>query len=264
MYWQLAIGFVLLIIIIPSTRARVHYFAAYFIYASVVFIGSVVYAFKFILKGGPRYENSWLARTLMGLQPRIFGLETYDPDQQYIYVANHQSFIDVLYIWKLPSTVIAKDTLKYFGPLGAILYYTKSILIHRSNHEKAISEMNRAAEQIMNDKVSLFVFPEGTRNISGHLLPFKKGAFHLAIQTHLPIQPVVISCYNSFLDHKRFSLTPAPYGIYLLPPISTIGMDKSQVNELVERTYLAMSKVFDWTVHANPEELGKDLRKKSD
>lgn len=63
-------------------------------------------------------------------------------------------------------------------------------------------------------QVSLFVFPEGTRNISGRLLPFKKGAFHLAIQTHLPIQPVVVSCYNSFLDHKRFSLTP---GVFCFP-----------------------------------------------
>lgn len=60
MYWQLAIVFVLLVIIIPSIRARVHYFAAYFTYASVVFIGSAVYAFKFFLKGEPRYENSWL------------------------------------------------------------------------------------------------------------------------------------------------------------------------------------------------------------
>ena len=77
--------------------------------------GSIVYSVKFYLKGEPQYENSWLvlvsclivvsstftkvyrlARNLMGLKPRVFGLETYDPDQQYIYVANHQSFIDVL------------------------------------------------------------------------------------------------------------------------------------------------------------------------
>ena len=49
----------------------------------------------------------------------------------------------------------------------------------------------------------MFIFPEGTRNRSGRLLPFKKGAFHLAIQTQLPIVPVVISCYNSFLDHEK-------------------------------------------------------------
>ena len=57
-------------------------------------------------------------------------------------------------------------------------------------------------------KVNLFVFPEGTRNYSGQLLPFKKGAFHLAIQTQLPVQPVVVSCYNSFLNHKKLSFTP--------------------------------------------------------
>lgn len=49
----------------------------------------------------------------------------------------------------------------------------------------------------------MFIFPEGTRNYTGRLLPFKKGAFYLAIQTQLPIVPVVISCYNSFLDHRN-------------------------------------------------------------
>nr|CDS28895.1 expressed protein [Hymenolepis microstoma] len=152
----------------------------------------------------------------MGLQPRVYGLETYDKDRQYVYVCNHQSFIDVLTlsdIWKYPSTVIGKDSLKYFGPLGAILYFTKVILIHRGDHAKALSEMHRAAEIIKNDKANLFMFPEGTRNNSGEILPFKKGAFHLAIQTQLPIQPVVISCYNSFLNHKNFSFDPGKHMI---------------------------------------------------
>lgn len=56
-------------------------------------------------------------------------------------------------IWKLPSTVIGKNTLKYFGPLGAILYYTKVILINRSNHAKAIDEMKKTADLVVKDKV---------------------------------------------------------------------------------------------------------------
>ena len=55
-----------------------------------------------------------------------------------------------------------------------------------------------------------------------------------------------------------------PYGVYMLPPIPTTGMDKSQVNELAERPRAAMTEVFDLTARASREELGKDLRKKSD
>ncbi|VUZ38533.1 unnamed protein product [Hymenolepis diminuta] len=273
MYILYIIAALLLLFLIPKTRPHVRYFVGYVSFGLIVMTGAAVYSVIFFLQGKPRYENSCtftkiykLARSSMGLHPRVYGLETFDKDRQYIYVCNHQSFIDVLTlsdVWRYPSTVIAKNSLKYLGPLGAILYFTKVILIHRGDHAKALSEMNRAAEIIRNDKVNLFMFPEGTRNHNGVMLPFKKGAFHLAIQTQLPIQPVVISCYNSFLDHKNFSFDPVPYGVYLLPPIETKGMDESQVNELIEKTHSAMREVFDLTAKAPREDVGKDLRTKA-
>ncbi|KAM7534915.1 hypothetical protein Aperf_G00000098020 [Anoplocephala perfoliata] len=272
MYWQIVFGVVILLLLIPTTRPHAQYFLAYITYGAVVTVGSVVYGILFYIRGGPRYENSCefckvyrLARRCMGLEPRIYGLELYDPDRQCVYVCNHQSFIDILSIvdlWKCPSTIIAKSSLKYFGPLGAILYYSKVILINRSSHAQAISELNRTAEIIKKDKANLFMFPEGTRGYSGHIMPFKKGAFHLAIQTQLPIQPIVVSCYNSFLDHKNYSFKPVPYGVYLLPAIPTTGMEQSQVNELIDRTHAAMSEIFELTAKASREELGTDLRSK--
>ncbi|KAM3175684.1 hypothetical protein ACTXT7_008042 [Hymenolepis weldensis] len=297
----------LLFFLIPKTRPHVRYFVGYLSFGLIVMTGAAVYSI---------YK---LARSSMGLHPLVYGLETFDNNRQYIYVCNHQSFIDVLTlsdVWGYPSTVIAKNSLKYLGPLGAILYFTKVILIHRGDHAKALSELNRAAEIIKNDKVNLFMFPEGTRNHNGVMLPFKKGAFHLAIQTQLPIQPVVISCYNSFLDHKNFSFNPdkrdlftadtftfglfmlfsvwskqfenpmyaylgrvfkcnecgaienmgaweIPYGVYLLSPIETKGMDESQVDELIEKTHSAMREVFDLTAKASREDVGKDLRIKT-
>ncbi|VDL87719.1 unnamed protein product [Schistocephalus solidus] len=140
-------------------------------------------------------------RWCMGLQPRIYGLDTYDDKQQYIFVINHQSFIDLF--WVEPSSVIAKEVLRYFGPVGLIMHYCKMIFIRRSNHEKALEVMREAAELVKRDKINLFMFPEGTRCNTGRLMPFKKGAFHLAIQTQIPIQPIVISCYNKFLNHSE-------------------------------------------------------------
>ncbi len=55
-----------------------------------------------------------------------------------------------------------------------------------------------------------------------------------------------------------------PYGVYLLPSIPTKGLDESQAQELMDRTYKAMAEIFDKTAKVKPEDLGSDLRKKSD
>lgn len=57
-------------------------------------------------------------------------------------------------------------------------------------------------------QVKLWIFPEGTRNTTDEMLPFKKGAFHLALAGHLPILPVVYSSYRGFLSHKAGVFNP--------------------------------------------------------
>uniref|UniRef100_A0A0V0J6S9 1-acylglycerol-3-phosphate O-acyltransferase n=1 Tax=Schistocephalus solidus TaxID=70667 RepID=A0A0V0J6S9_SCHSO len=269
--WYLSLVAVTLVLVIPKYRSKLRYFLSFILYGIVMVVGSAIYLVRFMFKG-PSYSNSCdfttvfrCCRWCMGLQPRIYGLDTYDDKQQYIFVINHQSFIDVLSLcdlWREPSSVIAKEVLRYFGPVGLIMHYCKMIFIRRSNHEKALEVMREAAELVKRDKINLFMFPEGTRCNTGRLMPFKKGAFHLAIQTQIPIQPIVISCYNKFLNHSERLYSPVPYGVYLLPPIQTKGLKEDQANSLMERTYAAMKPIFDLTAAASPEELGSDLRKK--
>ncbi|KAF9198926.1 1-acylglycerol-3-phosphate O-acyltransferase, partial [Podila verticillata] len=104
----------------------------------------------------------------------------------------------------------------------------------------------------------IWIFPEGTRSRldTADLLPFKKGAFHLAIQAQLPILPIVAEGYSHIYDSARRSFPGGELEIRVLEPIPTIGMTADNVNELVERTRNVMLqhlKEMDTHTHGTPE-----------
>ncbi|KAL5966412.1 putative 1-acyl-sn-glycerol-3-phosphate acyltransferase acl-2 [Taenia solium] len=105
------------------------------------------------------------------MQHRVHGVENRVTDGPRIIVVNHQSALDI-----------------------------PAILIDRSNRDDSIHKLHDAAEIVKKDQVSVIIFPEGTRGDGKTgLLPFKRGAFHLAVEAQVPIQPVVIAPY-SWLD----------------------------------------------------------------
>ena len=123
-----------------------------------------------------------------------------------VFVCNHQSTMDLLPMGKVFPTdcvVMAKSSMKWYPFLGwfsmsclLIIFYhywlnksnpivqaAKSVFINRSNRDQALKTMADAAKQLKKDKTAVWIFPEGTRARLGNndMLPFKKGAFHLAI-----------------------------------------------------------------------------------
>ncbi|KAG8693619.1 1-acylglycerol-3-phosphate O-acyltransferase [Ceratobasidium sp. 394] len=92
--------------------------------------------------------------------------------------------------------------------------------------------------------VSLWVFPEGTRSSSeaSNMLPFKKGAFHLAVQAGVPIVPVV--CENYWRLYRKGTLEEGSLRIRVLPPIPTQGLTPADVSQLAERTREQMLEVL--------------------
>lgn len=81
---------------------------------------------------------------------------------------------------------------------------SKTVFIDRGNRETARAAFDSAAKQMQTEKQSVYIFPEGTRSYStkAELLPFKKGAFHLAVQAQVPIVPVVVANYSNVLNIK--------------------------------------------------------------
>lgn len=97
--------------------------------------------------------------------------------------------------------MVAKRELLWVFPFGQASYLWGTLFINRSNQKDAFDKLNQESRAITENNARLLLFPEGTRHAGHALLPFKKGAFHIAVQSQSDIQPVVISKYW-FLDSE--------------------------------------------------------------
>lgn len=100
------------------------------------------------------------------------------------------------------ATVVAKKELLYVFPFGFATYLWGTLFINRSDKTDAMNKLNQESRAIQQNAAKLLFFPEGTRHQGDKLLPFKKGGFHIAVQSKSSIQPVVVSKYR-FLNCER-------------------------------------------------------------
>lgn len=126
-----------------------------------------------------------------------------------VFVGNHQTELDVLMLgcmFPKYCAVTAKKSLKSWPFLGWFMTLSGTVFIDRKNTSDARAAMAKAATEMKQLKQSVYMFPEGTRSYSKEptLLPFKKGAFHLAVQAGVPIVPVVVANYSHVLYIKSF------------------------------------------------------------
>lgn len=156
--------------------------------------------------------------------------------QPAIYIGNHQNNYDMLTIAGMvpPRTVsVGKRSLVWIPFFGLVYWATGNILIHREKRSSAISTMNKVAEIICEQQVSIWMFPEGTRSRGRGLLPFKTGAFHTAVAAGVPIVPVVCSSLHHKIDLNRWN-----NGVVIcemLEPIETSDYNRENIKELIEK-----------------------------
>jgi len=183
----------------------------------------------------------------LGNRYDVRGKEHMQSDRPYILVCNHQSSLDIIglpYCWPGQCTIMAKKMLKYVGTFGFAAWLCGLVFIDQANRDKARETMQKTADYINKKQLKMLIFPEGTRNHCKELKPFKKGAFHLAIQAQLPIVPVVMSNYNNFYSKQERILEPGNIIIQCLPAISTEGMTPADVSTLSDQVFAAMSAVY--------------------
>ena len=143
---------------------------------------------------------------------------------------------------------------------------SKTVFIERSSREQAVAAFAKAAEQMHAAGQSVYIFPEGTRSYYDHpdMLPFKKGAFHLAVQAQVPIVPVVVANYSNVLNVKRKFFRPGIIPVKVLKPIPTMGKTKEDVDALLEETRTKMlTALKEITVRAQEEGIAVKVHERS-
>ena len=156
----------------------------------------------------------------------VKGVENIDKKKSYIFVSNHQSYLDIPSIVRLvPINLyfVAKKELKWMPFLGQYLWMTGMIFIDRTNKKRAIQSLDKAGKLIKKGK-SILVFPEGSRSMDAKLQKFKKGFFTLAIQHQIEIVPLAVGGTHKILPSKGWNFTPndvkVSIGISVEPPKS--------------------------------------------
>ena len=158
-----------------------------------------------------------------GAHVKVSGLEHLASNRSYVFISNHRSYLDTATLFFYSGRrmgLVAKKELLKVPVLGQGMNFVNIIAIDRSNPEKAISSMIKA-RSVLDSGSSFGVFAEGTRAMPGELLPFKKGAFHLAIQTDAPIVPVAIRNSDWMMGKRTGVAFSGTIEMTMLPPIET-------------------------------------------
>ncbi|KAK1117361.1 hypothetical protein K0M31_016733 [Melipona bicolor] len=251
------VGFFLMIPVLYEVSRTFRYYLKFFIYYGVVMVNSLL-VLPIMCFRPKNVKNYLLASAtcsfcthLMGVQWELRGKEHLEKERACIIVSNHQSSLDIMgmyQIWPIMQkcTVVGKKQIFYAWPFGLAAWFCGLIFIDKMQSDKARSILNSAIVYLKKDKIKLWIFPEGTRRNTGKIHPFKKGAFHVAINAQLPILPVVFSSYY-FLSSKEKRFDAGRVIITTLPPISTEGLTSADIENLIEKTRNTMTEVFHAT-----------------
>lgn len=185
--------------------------------------------------------KTWLAAC--GAKVKVRGLEHLDGDTSYVFASNHRSYLDTAALFRYAGKrmgLVAKRELLKAPVFGQGMSFVNIIAIDRTNPERAMQSMQKARD-VMNEGYSFGVFVEGTRAMPGELLPFKKGAFHLAIQTGAAVVPIAIKNTDWMMGKRTGVAYTGEIEMVLLPPISTKGNTADDVMELLLNTRKAIS-----------------------
>ena len=181
-----------------------------------------------------------------GVKVSVYGAENIDPAKAYIVTPNHESQFDIFAIsGYLPFNIkwLAKKELFDIPVFGKAIEATGSIPIDRHEKRNVVKSIKGVLSALESGS-SILIFPEGTRNVDGKLLPFKSGCALFALHSKKPILPVAIKGSRQVLPKNKFFITPGRIEIHIGEPISTESLTTNNRKEFIKNLRTIMEQML--------------------
>lgn len=188
--------------------------------------------------GGSLFRS--IARPMVRLNPRwhfeIRGTPPANPRNPYVVIANHESFADIVLLSLLPWEMkwLSKVSIMRIPFFGWIMWAARDIPVHRGMAASARAALAECSRRL-NGHMSIMIFPEGTRSPTRDLLPFKDGAFRLAIDHQVPILPIALYGTRKAIAKNDWRIGPAHAVARILEPIPTEGLEPKDLQGFKRR-----------------------------
>jgi 1-acyl-sn-glycerol-3-phosphate acyltransferase len=186
-----------------------------------------------------------LALACAGIRYRVAGRE-HLPASAVVFCSNHESNVDpaVLFEALHPQLhVLYKAELHRFPIMGTVFDVGGFVPIDRGDRDKAMASIDAGAASLRAGN-SFLIFPEGTRSRTGHLLPFKKGGFIMAIQAQAPVVPVAIQGGRAAMRKGSALVRPVKVSVRIGTPIATAGLSVDDRDVLIQRVREAVERLL--------------------
>ncbi|MCW3111424.1 MAG: 1-acyl-sn-glycerol-3-phosphate acyltransferase [Segetibacter sp.] len=193
---------------------------------------------NFIYKVCKAWGFTWYF--LIGIKHKNIYEVAHDTSQQYIFVANHISYMDippVVMALNQPVRILAKYEMSKV-PVFGFIYKSAAIMVDRRDAEKR-AESIRQMKDFISHKISIFIFPEGTFNETGApLKAFFDGAFRIAIETETPVKPVLFIDTIDRLHYRSiFTLTPGKCRVIFMDEVPVKGLTLDDLPALKQQVF---------------------------
>lgn len=201
---------------------------------------------------------SWIGYSFLWIWSRIFSLLTFirydlkgreniQRKTSYIYVSNHTSFLDIpgvrLLIPGEFRPIAKRELLKI--PVFGFIVKAATVVVDRSNAQSRKQSMEELRE-ILKGGMSILVFAEGTQNRTKEIFqPFKDGAFRIAVDSQLPILPIVVVGAGPLMPPGTLTIKPGKIKVIAGEPISVEGLTIDDVPALKQKTFDKMLKIYN-------------------
>ncbi|MGE5256558.1 MAG: lysophospholipid acyltransferase family protein [Hyphomicrobiales bacterium] len=222
---------------------------AIWVIIATFFLGVIAIAISFFNKTGNPVH--WIARVwgrsilaVSGIRVLVAGAERIDVNRPYIFMANHQSNLDIpVLLGHLPVQFrwLAKAELFKIPVFGQAMRGAGYISVDRANRQAAFESLQEAREKIRSG-CSIVIFPEGTRSLDGSLKPFKKGGFVMAIGAGAPIVPLAVRGTYRIMPKNTWLIRPGDVAVDIGEPLATEGYTLESKEVLMEAVRNAISR----------------------